>query len=184
MSDLTGLQVAQFWTAASLHFRGKYDIAKYHWKTNVNEESFRASKNRFVFERLARQYETEARFKQGLGAVLYNNPKAYVRDMIMPNVIAINAINRHEYFYEKFQRDWESMSAFVGTEKAGKEWAQNIIEETISPESAVIMFDIFGWDMLPTWKIRAVELLPKYAPFVAYDKAKVFQIIKQCQTEA
>jgi hypothetical protein len=176
-SKFDGKRVYELWMAARAHYLSdSYDILKYHWVFKIKDETFRIHKDRFLFERLAREYETEPVFKLALGAFFYDNPKGYLRKLIRPNFVVDQALARHDLLYINFAADYCKFQL----SSAGL--ARLIEIDEISPESAAIIYDL-NPEKYPLSKspIRKIKNLPLYSAFIGYDKAKVFAIINQYQ---
>lgn len=178
---MTGYEVAKFWFAGKAHFNSDFDISKYGWTSKLSEESFRIHRDRFIFERIAREYKEEQYVKMAIAAVLYNNPKAYIKELIRPNKFAEAAIYRHAHLYENFPMQYISfMLSSAGLYSM-------LLNDEITPENAAICYDMEGidwikgdwWGNIPP--VRKIKLFPKYAKLIGYDKAKIAQAIKDYQ---
>jgi len=169
----SGYEACKIWCAAKAHYNSdSYDILKYGWSFDMSEESFRLRKDRFTFERLAREYESEAVFKQAVGFYLYDNPKAYIRGLVRPNPQVDSALSRFANLYENFRLDYIE---FLNKGNV----LDRLIQCDISPEGACMIMDYFNMLEIPAPldKIRVTALLPKYNAFIGYDKGKAAQIV-------
>jgi hypothetical protein len=145
-SKFDGKRVYELWMAARAHYLSdSYDILKYHWVFKIKDETFRIHKDRFLFERLAREYETEPVFKLALGAFFYDNPKGYLRKLIRPNFVVDQALARHDLLYINFAADYCKFQL----SSAGL--ARLIEIDEISPESAAIRFQNHQFAKLRTY---------------------------------
>jgi Gp59 loader of gp41 DNA helicase len=171
---MTGYDVCKMWCSAKAHYNSDYNILKYNWSFNLSEEAFRSRRDRFTFERLAREYEDEPIFKQAVGFYLYDNPKGIARNLTRPNPIVESALSRFSNLYENFRLDYV---IFMNKPPI----LAGVVDGSISPEGACIMLDYFniGFDIPDPWrKIRSTSLLPKYNAFIGYNKSTISEIIK------
>ena len=180
---IKGYDAYKLWNAAKLHYsKDDYSVVRYNWKCNfVSEEEFRRMKGRFLFERLAREYQYEHVFKAALGSFLYYAPKGWMRDMIRPNVAVERSLkyvlnDMHNHFAFEYGK-WR--------EKVATGWdVYNLIyRDEISPETAAIMYDFFDNDekfrkqFSHHSRLDRVRLIPKYSEFIGYDRGKVAHIV-------
>lgn len=174
----SGFRAYELWCAARAHYVSpSYDILKYHWKFRVKEENFRLIKDRFLFERLAKEYQEEAYFKLALGAFLYDNPKGWARDLVRPNKVAEGLIYRMTDLYTGFEFHYKLFQI------SSYGLMQQVLMGEHPPEIAAILYDLHKEELsdYAIHPIRKVKLLPKFSAFIGYDKAKVFEIMKKCQ---
>lgn len=169
---MNGYEVAQLWCACKAHYLSKnYNIVRYQWKFNLSEESFRLRRDRFLLERISREYD-EAELRSAIGFYLYDNPKAPLKGLIRPNAKVEEAIMRRFKLYYDFDEQWPDLvKQRLDTAKI----ADLLIKDEITPEIAIVLFEIHGWPET-TLPIRKLQALPKYSAFVAYDKAMIAQI--------
>ena len=184
VSRISGFNACYLWCAAKAHYTSDYDIVKYQWGIKLEEDTFRLRKDRFLFERLAREYEQEAIFKQALGFYLYLDPKAYPRGLIRPNLRVEKSLMRMRNLYEVFADDWKHYVAENGGNFLfpGVGFHDLLCRGDINPESAAIFYD---YNELMRYhyedhRIALANRIPKFSSFIGYDKGRIAAIVKSC----
>lgn len=167
-----GFEAYKIWCAAKAHYLSDYDILKYNWKFKVGEDTFRLHRDRFLFERLAKEYQDEGTFKQAVGFYLYCNPKSRAKGLIRLNKEVEDALLRFSDLYGVFEREQKTLNTLP----------ISYIFSVLAPESICIYWDYNGKDFSEFIKykqMRKLNLLPKYNAFVAYDKTRIAAIVKK-----
>lgn len=175
----TGYEACKIWCAAKAHYNSDYDVLKYQWSFNLSEEAFRLRKDRFTFERVAREYGDEATFKQACGFYLYDNPKGVIRGLIRPNLRVDNALSRYANMISSLPYLIKMDCCEVDV-KDKNSILKGVAEDLISPESACVFLELYhDFEIPEPWnKLRVCKLLPKYQAFIGFDKGKVAGIIQ------
>jgi hypothetical protein len=181
-SNFNGYEAAKIWMASKAHYsNSKYDVAKYNFAWKLDETTFRMHRDRFLFERLAKEYVDEGTWKQAVGYALYHNPKTYLRQLIRPEPFVERTLDRCKDIYGLFKFEWGALS--IATKSDLERWIINI-DRGISPESVAIVYDYYKdnqysfHDVVNNSKLALLNRIPKYAAFVGYDRAKVAAIIR------
>ena len=102
---ITGFRAYRYYIAVKLHFTSEYDIFKTRGNVKGSEQSFLARNDRYIFERIARKYDTDqkviryfvANFCYGNNAVVYND------DLSADNLLEWN--RRKESLTRLFEND-------------------------------------------------------------------------------
>ncbi len=187
---MNAFECYQNYLALKLHFTDdEYDYHKYHGKVSASVDSFKARKDRFFFEKIAKHNDPFG----FLLANIVSNPHTYVRDIAYDETA--------KTIYNKYLKTKESLS-YIFTQdlsKLDKNLKSYFIVESnqhpkiiklylsnkISLETLCILADITK--CLPYWNkqlkgdviYRDVGLLvSKYTAFLKYDKEKFTKIIQ------
>lgn len=173
-NNFNGYEACRLWCAAKAHYLSKdYDIVKYNWAFNLKEETFRLRRDRFTIERISREYgDDEPAFKHALGFYLYNNPKAMSKGMLQPNLKVNEAVYRFKNLYKTVETELR------GSKKITRGWLIDyFLQGKLSPETVIVCMDFLEIKELGP-PLPMFKRLPKYAAFIAYDKAKMWQIVR------
>jgi hypothetical protein len=191
---ITGYDVCQIWNAGKIHYSSDtYDVSKYNWKTKINEDTFRKHRDRFLYERIARDYESEHDFKVATAYMLYKDPKLHADEMVRSVALTGNALlislalDRHRNLESNFEKD------FLYLKDKDKQSFSNtvfeLIDESIRPESVAILYNINRTNeaVVNSFKkspFKAVRLIPKYASTFVYNEAKICAFLDSMPTKS
>ena len=193
---MTPFDAYQLYLALKLHFKDEdYDYFKYQGKVKANVDSFKARRDRYFFDKIAK-------LNSPLGFLLSNlivAPNSYIRDLAYGD--------EQKAIYDKWRKIRESLT-YHFTEQLNKldddlksslvpfsaqhpEIIRKYLAQEISLETLCIICDITN--CLPYWEAQklndtmfneVVFLIKKYLPFIEYDKEKFKQIIRNKTKEA
>ena len=176
--------------ALKRHFTSEsYDFHKYNGKINASIDAFKARKDCFFFEKLAKHQNP----KDFLLANIIVNPTAYVRDLAYDE--------KYKIIYNKWLKTKESLtyvfqteitnlhpdfnSNFLCTDGNHPILLRLFLGEKISLETLSILCNLTGclkhWDQQLEGDIVYKDvglLVKKYKQFLQYDKEKFKKIIR------
>ncbi len=182
---MTGFEAYQICLAIKLHFQGKRDI-KYGYMKNALEETFRARKDRFTFEKIARLYDSEYHLRCTAALLFFRNPKADYRALTDKFSVSQKYLQFEPGTFIRDVHDVD-IKAFVEHndpfELPGllRMWVDmQVMEDTVC-----ILFDVFNkdFDFYGRLPLPFITQFKRLMPFVVYDKAMVGAILKKELTE-
>jgi hypothetical protein len=174
-NNFSGYEACKIWCAAKAHYTSdSYDVIKYNWSFKLDEDTFIRRKDRFTFERLAREYGDEVTFKRAVGYYLYCNPKGVCRGLVRPNPDVNAALDRIHWSTNTFRKNYRTGYTIDYIYR-------DVAEGTIDPEFACMYLDFFlgpNFVVPDNWKkIRKCALLPKYNAVVGYSRKAVADVM-------
>ena len=195
MTEGSGFGAFCLYQCLKLHFTSKsYDAIKYNFKTNVSQTTFLKNKGKYHFYRLSRKY-TKDELKDFFVANFVYGDSTWIGELTGPD---------GEAAYKKWSKINQSLSyifendvlGLVGTSppeemlmvRQGQypQLLSEVMLGTVKVETLVILNSIMNFfpmwtkkitdDVVwPAWRIK----IEKYTPFVAFDKDKFKNILKE-----
>jgi hypothetical protein len=185
---MNAFEVYQTYLALKLHFTSDYDYFRYNGKVKADVKSFSGRKDKFFFEKLAKQNDPT-------GFILANivaDPTTYAKELAYDEQAKI--------IYRKWLKNKESLSYVFASEikQLDPNFNKNFVcgsgyhpillrlwlAERITLETLCIVCDITRcinyWDKQlkgDTFYDNSSLLIKKYTPFITYDKAKFKELL-------
>ncbi len=153
-----------------------FDVRKYGYNFRISEEAFRRKKERFTYERIARQYDTIYPFRTLCAKMHYEKEYVSAKELAeygekyMAGVLLEHEILNTDTLYKRVYGE----CYLFGVNK--RNLFDKVAYGVISSELAAVLVDY--WNLTPPQNgIRGVEMLPKYSAFFAYDKTKMANVL-------
>jgi hypothetical protein len=178
-----GFECCKDYQAIMLHFKTlNYSVLKYNYKTTIDEIGFRNHRFRFQYEKLARLYNRYD-FRIACAKEFYQEDYAHPKSLMLQE----NYKEAIEYRFNpenKIQADLAlndifKRSEFFAQDGSMPKYATLVLEKRLQPETAAILLDYFDIRDTKVPQVRLITLLPKYAAFFAYDRAKMAAIVNK-----
>lgn len=179
----------QTYLAVKNHFdRDGYDYFKYHGKVPVKLESFYARRDRYFFEKLARNHSTD--LVDFLVANFLVNDRAYSRDLTHDEAEKVyrDWNKRTSSLTYQFQQDLDAIDdlkeSIAVREGQHPDLLRMLMSNRVSLETVVILDSLIGfiekWDSKIEDRVIWPEVkrkLKKYRPFLKFDQKKFGAIV-------
>jgi hypothetical protein len=163
--------------AMKLHFTSPtYDFHKYNGRVSGKPETFERRKDRYMFSQLSKRDNPQ----NLLVAVLSDNPKAWIGDVLHGDDIAFAMQKKHESLTYLFEQDIAKLSDNLKYEVTINDdqyppLLNDLLNEAISKETLIILDDVLGF--LPYWRERIEDSL--YFPDVDFKLSKYRRFFPQ-----
>lgn len=175
--------------AMKSHFTQKnYDYIKYNGKIRANEKSFDRRKDVYMFHKLSKLGDVEARVL----ANFLHNPKVWVGDIISDSGqrIYTEFVKRNQSLSRMFSQDIKKLNMDFNSNFIVKDgqWPRVVKlykAKEISIETVLIINQLI--DIFPYWNENITDTiiwpmmynqLTKYKPFLKFDEKKFKKILK------
>lgn len=193
---MTPFEAGEMFLAIRLHFiRDSYDYFKYSGKTTLTPEKFELQRDRFIFAKLTRLYQTPEEYRDLVIANCLKDPHLFSRLLLSSEAheryVAYRKIHEslsyvieqdtQRLFDEKGDINWWLRVNGEFPPLLRAVWAQRITLETLLAMNRVMQF-------LPVWErtirdtIRTPEFLhlcQRYDPFIMVDVRKTKTILRK-----
>lgn len=186
---MTPNEALQFYVALRLHFTSDYDCFKYNFKIR-NKVDYTKRKDKFQLQKIAKHNDPQGLILSNVS----NKPNIWAGDIVSDDGMKVynNWLRRKESlaytFSEEIKKFGNITEAFKITDHQHPKALRLYIGEKISLETLVILntiaspgyYDHWNKELQGdlVWKEMWLKI-PKYAPFVKYDKKKFKEIIKE-----
>lgn len=182
---MTGFEAYQICLAIKLHFQGKRDI-KYGYTKTALEETFRARKDRFTFEKIARLYDSEYHLRCTAALLFFRNPKSDFRVLTEPLSVKTKYLQFEPgtLIRDLYGVDIEAFAKHNNPNEL-PELLKQYIDMQVMEDTVCILFDVFNKDFA-TYERMPLPFITQFKrlmPFIVYDKAMVGAILRKELTE-
>ena len=189
MLQMTPFEAYKLFLAVKMHFtQPSFDFFKYNGTIKANYESFEKRKDKFYFQKLAKQKD----LKEYLVSNFVDQGVQWIGDLVSEESETVfklwqrrNQSLTYMFTNEIFLLDEDFMSYFKVVDGQHPKLLVMYKQKKISIETLVILNDVLSF--FPIWdkKIKDPIIWPsirdkclKYQPFIRYDKVRIKNLVK------
>jgi hypothetical protein len=189
MLQMTPFEAYKLFLAVKMHFtQPSFDFFKYNGTIKANYESFEKRKDKFYFQKLAKQKD----LKEYLVSNFVDQGVQWIGDLVSEESETVfklwqrrNQSLTYMFTNEIFLLDEDFMSYFKVVDGQHPKLLTMYKQKKISIETLVILNDMLSF--FPIWdkKIKDPIIWPsirdkclKYQPFIRYDKVRIKNLVK------
>lgn len=199
---MNALEAYEKFTALRLHFVSDFDYFKYKGKIkNVNPETFKARRDKYIFEKLAKKYTTQDLIMLFVSNLL-DKKVGWIGSIITEECesVYLTFRKRLESLEYIFKEDLVEMSSVIVSKDVETQFKSLFIpknhclpfvvecymNKNITLETLVILEQMFGWckaankrmDNNPVWD-EIHRKIKKYSPFINIDQKSYENIFRR-----